>query len=226
MAAVNTSIPRISWSVLAVLGLSAGLVGCSDDTSDPQNSSAATTTCEYPNAGQPAEKPVDLPETDDVPSQGEVTFTLDMAAGPVTITMDRAGAPCAINSFASLAEQGFYDNTQCHRLTTEGIFVLQCGDPSGTGRGGPGYSFADEEGGDYAAGTVAMANAGPDTNGSQFFLVYDDSPLPPDYTVLGHMDDASIEVVKQIAAPGSDNANGPGDGQPISDATITAVTQE
>ena len=96
----------------------------------------------------------------------------------------------------SLAEQGYFDDTTCHRLTTQGIFVLQCGDPTATGGGGPGYSFEDELDGaeKYPAGTIAMANAGPDTNGSQFFLVYEDTELPPSYTTFGTIDDAGLET--------------------------------
>lgn len=201
-----------------------GLVGCSsgaDEAAEPVVDGA--TSCSYPASGDAA-KQVDPPAENDVPAEGTVDYTLSFSAGDVTITMDRTGAPCTINSFGSLAEQGYFDDTECHRLTTEGIFVLQCGDPSATGRGGPGYSFADEQAGEYPAGTVAMANAGPDTNGSQFFLVYEDSPLPPDYTVLGTMDEESAALVSEIAAEGNDGSNGPGDGAPIADARITSVT--
>jgi peptidyl-prolyl cis-trans isomerase B (cyclophilin B) len=147
-----------------------------------------------------------------------------------------------VNSLVSLAKQGYFDRTPCHRLSTQGYFVLQCGDPTGTGRGGPGYSFADElvdndprlqpcgveAGQDYCtynAGTVAMANAGADTNGSQFFLVYGNSKFPPDYTVLGNMDAAGLKVVKEIAAAGVGTANGigPGDGAPKDPVIIAAV---
>ena len=100
-----------------------------------------------------------------------------------------------MNSFVSLAEQGFYDDTPCPRIgDQEGFGILQCGDPTGTGAGGAGYSFADELSGDetYPAGTLAMANAGPDTNGSQFFLVFRDSQFPPSYTVFGTIDEAGL----------------------------------
>ena len=113
-----------------------------------------------------------------------------MTEGDVTITMDRAKAPCTVNSFVSLAGQGYFDQTRCHRLADSGIFILQCGDPTGTGQGGPGYQFANETDGteSYTRGVVAMANAGPGTNGSQFFLVWDDSTSldrVPNYTIFG-----------------------------------------
>ena len=140
------------------------------------------------------------------------------------MTLDAEGAPCTVNSFLSLAEQEYFDDTDCHRLTTEGIFVLQCGDPTGTGSGGPGYSFADELDGSetYPAGTLAMANAGPDTNGSQFFVVYDDSSLPADYTVFGALDEASTKTVADIAEKGTDS--GASDGAPKEKVTIESVS--
>jgi peptidyl-prolyl cis-trans isomerase B (cyclophilin B) len=167
--------------------------------------------CAYAVSGSPA-RPVDPPPTKDVPATGTTTATLTTDEGPITIALDLARTPCTANSFLSLAGQGFYTGTRCHRLTDSGgLYILQCGDPTGTGGGGPGYSFADEVYADdaYPAGTVAMANAGPDTNGSQFFLVYEDSQLPPDYTVFGHMDEASLAVVRRIAANGRDGSSHP-----------------
>lgn len=118
-------------------------------------------------------------------------MTLLMEEGEVTITLDRSAAPCTVNSFLALAEQGYFDDTTCHRLVDTGIFVLQCGDPTATGMGGPGYVFDDELTGDetYPPGTVAMANAGPDTNGSQFFMVWAETELPASYTVFGTLDE-------------------------------------
>lgn len=180
--------------------------------------------CVYEPTGDPA-RPVDPPSVNDVATSGEVAYTLTTTQGPVTITMDRAAAPCTVHSFESLAIQGFYDDTQCHRLVDSGIFVLQCGDPTGTGRGGPGYRFADEvtPSATYPGGTVAMANAGPDTNGSQFFLVYDDSDLPPNYTVFGQMDQESRGVVARIAVEGQDGSNPDGSGKPNNEARIVSV---
>ncbi|QGF24460.1 peptidylprolyl isomerase [Raineyella fluvialis] len=179
--------------------------------------------CRYVRAGDPA-RPVDPPASS-APSSGTVAMTLSFAVGNVTVTMDRAEAPCTINSVESLAGQGFYTGTSCHRLADNGLFMLQCGDPTGTGGGGPGYRFADEVAPrtTYPAGTVAMANAGADTNGSQFFLVYQDSRLPPAYTVFGHLDDASTAVIGRIAAEGQDGSWGDGTGRPNNAAAITAV---
>jgi peptidyl-prolyl cis-trans isomerase B (cyclophilin B) len=123
-----------------------------------------------------------------------------------------------------LAEQGFFDDTPCHRLTSGGLSVLQCGDPSGTGRGGPSYEFPTQVTGTetYSRGTLAMANAGQGTDGSQFFLVYADSQLPPDYTVVGTIDDAGLATLDAIAAAGIEG--GASDGAPAAPVTIESMT--
>lgn len=168
---------------------------------------------------------MDPPSTQDVVTEGEAAWVLNTNQGPVTITMDRSAAPCTVHSFEALATQHFFDDTQCHRLVDSGIFVLQCGDPTGSGRGGPGYQFDDELSGSsfYPAGTVAMANSGPDTNGSQFFLVYEDTELPPNYTVFGQMDAASTGVIARIAVEGQDGSNPDGSGWPNNEAHIRDV---
>lgn len=201
-----------------------GLAGCADANQSATATAQAdsVTTCEYPPAGDPA-RTVDPPATTNVSTRGTVTATVAMTAGDVTITMDRAKAPCTVNSFVSLAEQGYFDDTDCHRLTDYGIFVLQCGDPTATGTGGPGYTIPDEVSSDatYPAGTVAMAKRqAPNTGGSQFFLVYADTDLPPEYTIFGTMDQAGIDVVGGIAAQGVDAADGT---SPIAEARITSV---
>ncbi|GGL55326.1 hypothetical protein GCM10011575_12180 [Microlunatus endophyticus] len=158
---------------------------------------------------------------------GTATAVITMSTGKITITLDRTDAPCTVNSFISLAEQKFYDNTECPRMTVvASLSMLQCGDPTGTQTGGPGYTFPDELSGDetYPAGTVAMANSGPNTNGSQFFLVFKDSDLQPSYTVFGKMDQAGIDVLTKIAAGGVDNRNAEGDGKPKTAAKIVSVT--
>jgi peptidyl-prolyl cis-trans isomerase B (cyclophilin B) len=135
--------------------------------------------------------------------------------GVITVRMLTTKAPCTTFSFRFLASRGYFNNTHCHRLTTQGIFVLQCGDPTGTGSGGPGYSFNDENlaGATYPAGTVAMANAGPNTNGSQFFFVWKNTTLPALYTPFGTVI-GGMKVLEKIAAAGDDQQNGPGDGYP------------
>ena len=203
----------------------------SPTASAPAGSSpaAGTTTCDYP-AAPPAAKPVDPPPGTGVSTKGTVRYTLAMTGGPVTVTLDRTTAPCTVNSFASLADQHYFDGTRCHRLADSGIFILQCGDPTATGSGGPGYSFADETTGkkSYTSGVVAMANAGPDTNGSQFFLIWEDSsPLDaqPNYTIFGRMDKASRDVVAQMAGEGQDGSYGDGTGKPNNPSEISTVTR-
>lgn len=137
-----------------------------------------------------------------------------------------------VASMAFLAEQGYFDGTQCHRLTTEGIFVLQCGDPLGNGTGGPGYAIPDENlpptgDANYPAGTVAMANAGPGTGGSQFFITYADTTLPPGYSIWGTVE-SGLDIVQRIAAAGVEG--GGADGAPaqpvvIDRATISAIPE-
>jgi peptidyl-prolyl cis-trans isomerase B (cyclophilin B) len=137
--------------------------------------------------------------------------------GTIIASLDGKDAPHTVNSFAFLAKKGYFNDTTCVRLTTAeaGIEVLQCGDPTGTGGGGAGYTLPDEnlKGATYPPGTLAMANSGPNTGSSQFFFVYGPSQLAAAYTPFGHVT-AGLDVLKRIAQAGSDNANGPGDGHP------------
>lgn len=196
----------------------------SSEAEAPASSEAGSgsVSCEYPSDGAPGAKEVDPPSESPALS-GSVPMTISTSVGDLSGTLDADAAPCTVNSFAHLAESGYFDDTTCHRLTTSGIFVLQCGDPTGTGRGGPGYSFADELTGaeTYPAGTLAMANAGPGTNGSQFFVVYGDTQLSPDYTVFGTIDAAAIALVEEVAAAGTSSG---GDGPPKTPVDITGVT--
>jgi peptidyl-prolyl cis-trans isomerase B (cyclophilin B) len=169
---------------------------------------------------------------------GTVAATLQTDRGAIPLTLDRATGPCTVESFISLANAQFFDGTPCHRLTAGGsLSVLQCGDPTGTGTGGPGYTVNDEPptnlapspAGDgtvvYPRGTVAMANTGqPDSGGSQFFLVYADSTLPPSYTAFGTIDQEGLTTLDAIAAAGTDNSNGTGDGAPVTPVTIQTAT--
>jgi peptidyl-prolyl cis-trans isomerase B (cyclophilin B) len=185
-------------------------------------------TCDYADAPQgktgDASKP---PASPDV--QGQVSVSMTTSIGTLAATLDAAKAPCTVNSFVSLAKQGYFDKSPCHRLTTaaSGIFVLQCGDPTGTGTGGPGYTVPDELSGKetYGPGTLAMANSSqPNTGGSQFFIVYQQTPLPPKYTVFGQLDAAGLKDVQKMAKQGSDDAFGDGDGHPKVPVTIQSVT--
>jgi len=191
-----------------------------------------TVTCEYPEAGE-ASREISTPPTDDVSATGTVNVTLNTGQGPIGMELDRTVAPCTVNAVEHFADEGFYDDTVCHRLTTSGIFVLQCGDPSGTGAGGPGFQFANEYPTDeltepsatpviYPRGSIAMANAGADTNGSQFFLNYQDSPLAPDYTYFGQISEEGLATLDQIAATGVEG--GAADGAPAEEVRIETAT--
>jgi peptidyl-prolyl cis-trans isomerase B (cyclophilin B) len=157
-------------------------------------------------------------------------MTLQTTCGDVGLTLDGTKAPQAVSSLVFLAKQGFFDGTKCHRLTTEGIYVLQCGDPTGTGSGGPGYQFGPVEnapkGGKYPAGTIAMARTSdPNSQGSQFFLVYKDSVIAPDdpngYTVMGKIT-SGLDVVTKVAGGGT--VDGGGDGEPKRAVSIKGTT--
>jgi peptidyl-prolyl cis-trans isomerase B (cyclophilin B) len=193
--------------------------------------------CTYPAAASPASKAVTPPKSGKVPTDPAlVSVSMVTSAGNIGLQLDNAKSPCTVNSFASLAQQGYFNDTPCHRLTTsDSLGVLQCGDPTGQGTGGPGYQFADEypidqyPKGDpglsqpvlYPRGTLAMANAGPGTNGSQFFLVYKDSMLPPNYTVFGTIDQTGLATLDKIAAAGV--SGGGQDGAPTSPVKITSM---
>lgn len=183
--------------------------------------------CAYTsNPEQPAAKPIGLPpDPNPTPHQGTEQLTLRTNQGTIPLAIDRAKAPCTAQNFEHLAKGGFFDGTNCHRIANDPK-MLQCGDPTGSGSGGPGYSFRDETHPDltYPRGTLAMANSGPNTNGSQFFLVYGDAPLPPNYTVFGTVDQSGLQVIDKVAAAGSDNSSGPGDGKPVLPVHIDGVT--
>ncbi len=194
--------------------------------------SAAATGCTYTKTADKASKAVTVPTYDEAKAadyKKPFTATLKTNLGDIVIAMAAEAAPCTTNSFRHLATSKFYDSTSCHRLTTSGLFVLQCGDPTGTGGGGPGYSFGVENApadGKYPAGTVAMARTSdPNTNGSQFFLVYKDTTLPAaggaGYTIFGTIT-KGLDIVSKVADAGTDSAAG--DGAPKQKVTIESVT--
>jgi peptidyl-prolyl cis-trans isomerase B (cyclophilin B) len=176
------------------------------------------------DASAPQAPATDLPTASITESnKAQITFTTNQ--GEIVIETLPALAPLTVNALAALAQKNYFDNTICHRLTTEGIFVLQCGDPTGTGTGGPGFNIPDENlpepiENNYPAGTVAMANAGPGTSGSQFFLVYQDTTLGPDYTIWGTIT-SGLEIVQTIASAGV--IDGGPDGAPATGVTIEST---
>jgi peptidyl-prolyl cis-trans isomerase B (cyclophilin B) len=194
------------------------------------SSSAATVSepahsCTYTKSGTAARKVSLPPAKPDYKASYQATLATNR--GNIVINLANSKATCTVNSFVSLAKQSYFSNTKCHRLTTSGIYVLQCGDPTGTGQGGPGYDFGNENltGAKYTAGTVAMANTGqPNSNGSQFFLVYKNSTtLPASYTPFGTITQG-LPILDAIAKAGSDNSNGTGDGHPKESVVIKSVT--
>ncbi len=205
-----------------MLGLGIGayfLFGTGSGTS----SAAAGTHCTYTPSGTAA-RTVGTPPSAAASAAGyQATITTNR--GPVLVDLLASKAPCTVNSFTYLAGKRYFSNTPCHRLTTSGIYVLQCGDPTGTGTGGPGYKFADEnlKGARYTAGTLAMANSGAGTNGSQFFIVYRNSlTLPASYTPFGKVV-KGLGIIQNVAKAGTDNANGNGDGHPKDKVVIESV---
>lgn len=200
-------------------------------------SAAVGANCQYPRSEDPATKPAAPPPNGKVATDpARINLKIVTNQGNVGLQLANNESPCTVSSFVGLARQHFFDNTDCHRLTTSPtLSVLQCGDPRGDGTGGPDYQFADEyptdqyQPGDpalrkpvvYPRGTLAMANAGPNTNGSQFFMVYRDSQLPPAYTVFGSIDAAGLATLDKIAAAGV--AGGSEDGAPATEVTITSA---
>ncbi|WIM69859.1 peptidylprolyl isomerase [Corynebacterium suedekumii] len=191
-----------------------------------------TVTCEYPEAGE-ASRDAGTPPTENIPTTGTLNVTLATNQGEIGMELDRTTAPCTVNAIEHLVDNGYYDDTVCHRLTTSGIFVLQCGDPSGAGSGGPGFQFANEYPTDelegeatspviYPRGSIAMANAGADTNGSQFFLNYEDSPLAPNYTYFGQISEEGLATLDGIAETGVEG--GAGDGAPAEEVRIETAS--
>jgi peptidyl-prolyl cis-trans isomerase B (cyclophilin B) len=235
--------------VVAAVGLVYWLVNLGPDDSEaatnPTDTPPAENTTDGPcgfkeNPAEQSEKNPGLPEDPaETPKSGTVSVNLATSQGDIPVTLDRAKAPCTVQSIEHLVTSKFYDGTTCHRLTaSQGLKVLQCGDPLGTGGGGPGYSIPDELPTDLAAspdgqaviyprGALAMANAGPETGGSQFFLVYGDSTLPPNYTVFGTVEAAGLTTIDKIAAGGiTPGPNGAEDGAPLTPVTIEqAVAQ-
>ena len=220
--------------LLIILALTFGKDLFTDDTepvANPSSTPAPTPTATpslvngcYVEDTTPntAGKKPGLPPKPNLPKKRH-TATIAYEKGTVTFDMLADKAPCTVNSFVHLASKKYFDGTTCHRVTSSAsLTVLQCGDPTGSGSGGPGYTFKDENlaGATYKRGTVAMANAGPGTNGSQFFLVTKDSQLPANYTVFGTIT-SGLEFLDAVVAKGS---TPPTDGKPKEPVNIKSLT--
>ena len=215
-------------TALVLAGLTAAVVGAGDRPAVARSApSLVPGVCVYTpdpaaagKAGSMGLPPANLPNG----KGGAPVATLHTNLGTITLKLDGANAPCAVNSFRFLAEKGFFNKTVCHRMLNQpDAGVLQCGDPTGTGEGGPGYEFADENldgAPGYSRGEVAMANAGPDTNGSQFFLVFKLCTFPRDYTPFGTVLEG-LPVLDKAAKGGT---TGPDHDQPRTKVTLQEVT--
>ncbi|WP_326836648.1 peptidylprolyl isomerase [Amycolatopsis rhabdoformis] len=205
-------------------------------TPEPHRSQplADPSSCSYPaDPNGPAAKPATPPADGPEPASGTVAVNLATTAGDIGLTLDRALAPCTVASFLTLAKEGFYTGTSCHRLGTTDLQMLQCGDPAGDGTGGPGFTVPDEFFPEltYGRGLVALANTGqPTSGGSQFFLMFGDTPIPPTYTVFGTISDGGLTVLDKVARGGIDTTAagtyGDGTGKPRIPVTFTAVTAQ
>jgi peptidyl-prolyl cis-trans isomerase B (cyclophilin B) len=229
--AVIASVVAVALVALGAILLATKIDRGGNDTAAVKPSSAASAapkkslapgTCEYTKGKQPASREVLFPPLTGVETTKLFTVHLTTNLGVIDLDLDTPAAPCTVNNFRSLTARHFFDNTPCHRLTTAGIYVLQCGDPTGQGTGGPGYTFPDEnlKNAKYPRGTVAMANSGPGTNGSQFFLVYKDTQLDPSYTPFGTIT-KGLDILEKLAKAGSTPE---GDGKPNTAVKIIKAT--
>ncbi|MEU6527024.1 peptidylprolyl isomerase [Streptomyces sp. NPDC046924] len=240
-ARIRNSVIASALGVVLIGSLALYTTGAFESDGDKANASAEVTPsaeatskapdpCEKPAEGEVASKTWKKEPAISIDKSAKYTMTLETTCGTIDMALKASAAPHTVNSFHFLADKGYFDHSKCHRLTTNGIYVLQCGDPTGTGTGGPGYTIPDENLKDeslkdntYPAGTVAMANTGQkDSGGSQFFLVYEDSPLPPSYTPFGTVSEAGMKVLKKIAGAG--DSTGAGDGAPNATVVIDKAT--
>lgn len=215
-----------AWPDAESMTADEALASESPSTVPTESASAATTPGPVPTPKNVSCDPVDAPRSEtrtwkkpqDQKLSGTVTWVLNTNCGKITAALDADKAPKTVNGLAFLSSEGYYNGNICHRLTTAGIFVVQCGSAAGDGTDNAGFTVPDENlpsqgQNNYPAGTIAMANSGPGTASSQFFLVYQDSTLGPDYTIAGKVT-KGLDVVKYVAAAGikggsSDTTDGP-----------------
>lgn len=230
----------IAIAALVKGGDDGGTPAAAGDTSTQATSEAPST--DQPSTGGTSGAALDCSPAPEVPGPGPQSdappsadlsenttwvATVTTNCGDITMELDGAKAPQTVASFIDLSQKGYYDDSPCHRLTTSGLFVLQCGDPTGQGSGGPGYGYGIEnapETGDYPTGTLAMARTSdPNSNGSQFFIVYKDTQLPVEgggYSIFGQVT-GGLDIVQAIADAGVDG--GASDGAPAQPISILSV---
>lgn len=230
----------IAGAAAGVLLLAGGVIWAITSTAGekqapPSDTPADATSCIWsPDdaTANPELKEVGAPPTGTAPDKGSQTMTITMNIGVLEVEVDTAGAPCTARSMTYLASKNFFDNSKCHRLVTEGIKVLQCGDPSATGRGGPTYKLAEENlpnftdaTQNYPVGTIAMAKAQPpNTTGSQFFIVYGETTLQGDYTILGKVTKGLEHVQEAAKAGATKDGKDSTDGAPKTEVIIKTLT--
>ncbi|MGI5237571.1 peptidylprolyl isomerase [Dactylosporangium sp. CA-139066] len=249
----NTTIAAGAGALIVLLAAAWVVVAVTSGDKDEQagaspSASATPTSCSWLPLVDPSSSASADPElaknTKDVgkpPATGEArtgtqTMTLDTSVGTIKIEVDTAHAPCAAESFTYLASKKFFDDSICHRLVLQSVYVLQCGDPFGTGYGGPSYRYAEEnlptgKRPAYGEGVVAMANNGqPASTGSQFFIVYKDiAQLDPNYTVIGRVTEG-LDLVKKVAEagvqaePSADPSAAASEGKPKTEVRIKSLT--
>jgi peptidyl-prolyl cis-trans isomerase B (cyclophilin B) len=205
---------------VAALLLLPVLASCGADKTEPKSDADA---CVYTKDGQESARDVKLPP--EQPSKdGKVAITMKTNVGDLHLSLDATNKPCTANSFLSLIRQDYYDKTPCHRMGASAPYqFLQCGDPTGTGMGGPGYTVPDELEGDetYPAGAIAMARtSAPNSGGSQFFMMFGDSAFDPDYATFGKMDASSIRILQGVGAQGTDATEHPNKPVEITDVVV------
>ncbi|MCK9928520.1 peptidylprolyl isomerase [Frankia sp. Mgl5] len=239
------AVVAIVGSVIAAVLLSGGgdndNLSATDPAANPSASAAPAVPagqtskvgdCVYTSSGESPSRPVGLPTAAATVNKAPATMVITTDQGTMTAALDADKAPCTVNALRTLAEAGFYNDTACHRQTggaDAGINVLQCGDPTGSGSGGPGFGYANEntEGVNYNRGVLAMAHSSqPDSNGSQFFINYADpsqqgaAALAGGYTVFGHITEG-LDVLDKLTSPGVEG--GGSDGAPASKPQIKSI---
>ena len=224
MSTIKKISAAIAASFLLISGFASTAQASSKPSSKPVSNSDGKIICKNTTASGHRAKKIPLPVVD--PNISIRTLTINTNCGDVVIQALGDVAPVTVSAMKAMANSGFLDKSLCHRLTTEEYYVLQCGDPTATGKGGPNFRFSDENlpqniENNYPAGTVAMANSGAGTNGSQFFIVYKDTYLPPNYTIWGKVI-KGLEIIQAVAKSGV--KGGGVDGAPNTKIAIEKAT--